>query len=521
MERKIGKSIAFLFILVLSSVLSFGLLETATAPTVSLADPPPADFAYEIPWYEIIPVQAAWNPDMNIDKDTIGDGVLDLVAGKPIAVIVSAPNDVGETLELRVTSGESTDYLYADVFDYGIAVFYLTLYNDEAGGETERGVTFRVNGVTDGDGLSVSVDQVEAVVRTTRDLRLFWGVMEEAKGKYTVPTESEFIAFVDKSAAFINKTYSVKNITSGKLLGGYIKKQSTMRKDCIKAGIEALENGYEVGVSVVNQDYFSNYRGIEDAVGVSFGPNNEGVIAAYNYPTVAAHEVAHTFWVYWGVPEAYLQYYPYGPWTSGVCPEDREWRTGYDFMGCAVEGTTELAWVKSEGTYNILFAKLHDPAVDPEIVIVSGIVSSSGDSIERPFPWSTVPNGTASYVTPGDYAIRFVDEDDNPLGDDVSFSVSYFMSINKGVAIGEGLGTVATDEASFVFAVAVPEQEYSAIQVIDNRDPLDPVVIDEVNKNEIVGPDYEPIDWGPWILLAIIVVIIVVSAIGIYLLYRK
>ena len=190
-------------------------------------------------------------------------------------------------------------------------------------------------------------------------------------------------------------------------------------------------------------------------------------------------------------------------------------------MGSAVEGTTELAWVNSTGTYNVLFEQLSDPAVDPEIVIVSGTFSNSGDSFDMPFAWSTVPNGTASYVTPGDYAIRFIDEDDNPLGDDVSFGVYYFMSISKGLAIGEGLGTVATDEASFVFAVAAPEQEYAAIQVIDNRDPLNPVVVKEVNKGQLVGPDYEPIDWLFWILIAAIVVIIIVSVIVIFLLYRK
>jgi hypothetical protein len=146
-------------------------------------------------------------------------------------------------------------------------------------------------------------------------------------------------------------------------------------------------------------------------------------------------------------------------------------------MGCAPYQTLDYTWVNNDKTYQQLFNKLANPTVDPEVLIVSGIISSAG--FEKPIEWSTVEHGILSDVVPGDYAVRFEDINGMPIGEDISFAAEPIASINKGVAVGQdtpntgNMGTVQTDEAAFIFAVQYPS-ETAQVQILDKSTPDQP-----------------------------------------------
>ena len=169
----------------------------AVAATVApISNPPPADFKHNLLPYTIYPIQAAWESD----KD--GDGIIDLVSGKPVAVLVNAPDYVGAPLELLGDGNWLADATWAS---NGIAAFYMTLDN------TAYGVSVR--------NVQLSVNQEEGIigtprtvtVRNTRDLALYWGHMQDAHG-YTVPTQTQFEDFINVSSGFIESVYPVKTV---------------------------------------------------------------------------------------------------------------------------------------------------------------------------------------------------------------------------------------------------------------------------------------------------------------------
>lgn len=254
--------------------------------------------------------------------------------------------------------------------------------------------------------------------------------------------------------------------------------------------------------------------------GISYGPSVKGVIVCNGYPTAAAHEVGHVFDLYFGEDEQYQSNPLYGDEASGIDITAGDWRWGYDFMGVAFFDTTEYTWVNSEPTYNTLFSALAEDLADPEVVIVSGIFSDSGNTFEMPVDWIKLQNGTISNVPSGDYAIRFIDNNNNTLGTDVSFDVQYFVSIDPGVVFGvavpnTGVGTIATDEAGFIFAVVVPMVQPKAVLVLDNSDPLAPErVVVEVPWSNIKDPDSDWLsEYGLYLAIAAVGAVVVVGVV--------
>ena len=439
MEKKSVKISTFLYILVLCfSFLSVGLFALGSAENVIiLNNPPPQNFEFNVGINEAnCPTQSAWCTHRLMDPAPL-QYPSEIVAEKPIAVIVNTAKTQGYNLILKVEhldTGQTDDFSTL-VDATGLAVFTLIL-------NITGDYTFSIP-----DLLSLGVVPIPVSVVDTRPLNLYWGVMQpHNKNVYTVPGAQDWLDHVSTSSIFLEKVYPTNEVYDSFDEGNLdytqveVKIKKNIYSDCVKVGTDALAKGYEIGIAVADQNYFI-YREMPGAAGVSFGPSCEGVIVANKYPTAAAHEVGHIFVLYWTTLENYDLYPPYGSTASGLDPEAETWRTGYDFMGAAAYDTTSYSWTNNTSSYNHLFTKLSDPKYDPEIAIVSGIFSKDGIPLEITERWAMVKDGIISNPPSGDYLIRFVDNSNNAIGNDTSFAISYFMSVNKGFTIDQPILT--------------------------------------------------------------------------------
>jgi hypothetical protein len=235
--------------------------------------------------------------------------------------------------------------------------------------------------------------------------------------------------------------------------------------------------GSAIGVAIVPPEYFT-YHGFEGAAGVSFGPSVKGVIAVDGYWTVPAHEIAHTFGLYYGTPEEYVR--PGNPFlASGANSEAGEWENGYSFMSIADYRSTANTWVNSSSTYEFLFNKTRIIQDDPEILLVSGIVKNDTDpaTVEFPYDWIHMHDGFADTITPGNYSLNFIGSGDVPAP--ISFGLSFNLQISIPgepnedwtpiVGFGDG---VDSNETGFNFAIPYPPENVEAIQVLDSEGTL-------------------------------------------------
>jgi uncharacterized repeat protein (TIGR02543 family) len=474
--------------------------------TAPLSNLPPGEMTYSVPPFKVVPVQAAWNPLKNNDQ------IIDLVAGKPTAVLVNLTG-VSSSVTLRLTFTETPPsspplpspvdkvVTAVDLAANSIVSFYPILLDTTS----TRTVTISVSSSP-----GPAIDSTTVTVRKTNDLSLYYGFMHKSSGAYPDPISSTYIETVTKSNEFINSTYPVKtvlantpSITSSQQIGG----SNSIAKDCAAVAAKALTNKRAIGVAVTTSDYFSSF-GKSGYVGVSYGPNCKGVIVAENYWTAASHEVGHTFNLYVKpTPEEYQSYPLYGQNASGVSPVTGQWRKGQDFMGAAPYRSLDNTWVNSAGTYNPLFNALTLTLNDPEIVIVSGIFHTDTDTLELPFAWSRLEEGTPSQIVTGDYALKLIGDYGSQT---VDFDVQFGFTASVGVTVGKNRpadegGLIDTNEAPFCFAAVLPAGT-TEIQILDKTNPQQPegVVKGTVEASEIVNigvteahftdSDYNPIN---------------------------
>jgi uncharacterized repeat protein (TIGR02543 family) len=468
----------------------------------------PGEMTYSVPPFKVVPVQAAWNPDKNNDQ------TIDLVAGKPTAVLVNLAG-VSSDVTLQLTFAEtppSSPPLPSPV-DKGVTATDLaansivSFYPIVLDTTSTRTVTISVSYVA---GTGTTIDSTTVTVRKTNDLSLYYGFMHKSGGGYLDPSSSNYTETVTKSNEFITSVYPVKtvlanapSITSSQQIGG----SNSMAKDCAAVAAKALTNKRAIGVAVTTSGYFSGF-GKSGYVGVSYGPNCKGVIVAENYWTAASHEVGHTFNLYVKpTPEEYESYPLYGQKASGVSPGTGQWRAGQDFMGAAPYRSLDNTWVNSAGTYNPLFNALTLTLNDPEIVIVSGIFHRDTDTLELPFAWSRLEQGTPSQIVTGDYALKLIGDYGSQT---VNFDVQFGFTASVGVTVGKNRptdegGLIDTDEAPFCFAAVLPAGT-AEIQILDKTNPQQPegVLKGTVEASEIVNvgvteayftdSDYNPIN---------------------------
>jgi hypothetical protein len=435
-----------------------------------LSSPPPG-LSINIPPLKPIPVQASLDVDIN------NDGRLDLVLGKPTVILVNlaglaegVPINVSVEFEGKIYSRD----VQLPTEPSNIISFYSAtnpIVPSIAGNEQITGI-YQVSG-----GAPVALTPTNVTVKDTIGLSLYYAAL--TKSNYGNPTT--FDATMQNSLDFINATYPVKNVTAtkasqsiaGSKPGTTRDPYAGMLKDAQAVAQQAqlAMGGSAVGVAIAPNvtglpDYFT-YHGFPGAAGISFGPAVKGVIALDGYWTVPAHEVAHTFGLYYGVPEEYvLPGHPFS--ASGVCYSTGAWRTGYSFMSVAQLRTTELTWVNTTSTFEYLFNKTRVIPNDPNILLVNGIIYKDG-TVEFPLDWVHMQDGTPDTLVPGDYLLKFV-KADGTTSYQISFGVSFNWQIDyPGVSMnGE---KVTTNEAGFSFAINYPPQEIVKIQVVKSTDP--------------------------------------------------
>ena len=443
---------------------------------------PPPDLDYSIPPLQPVPVQASFDVDVN------DDGRWDLVLEKPIVVLVNmtgaegVPFVSGDSIQVSV---EFEAQVYSVTVDGGdLATSYIIAFYSatdpitpsSAGDKIITGI-YQVNG-----GSPVSLTTTYVTVKDTVGLSLYYAPLSKSKS-YGSPDFSAFDDMMQNSVDFIEATYPVGSVTaigdSGQAIAGSKSGSGRdpyagMLKDCQAVAQQAqiLMSGSAIGVAVapgdLNSGYF-DYHGFPGAVGVSFGPAVKGVIALEGYYTVPAHEVAHTFGLYYGVPEEY--YYSPTFTGSGVNVGTGDLRVGYSFMSVADYGTTgeALTWVNTDTTFEYLFRKTVVIPDDPEVLLVNGIIYEDG-TVEFPLDWVHIQEGTPDTVTPGDYLLRYVEEDGNTILGEVSFDASFSMQPSypdeNGILIAGP--SIEYDQAGFSFATPYPPEGTQYVQVIDS-----------------------------------------------------
>jgi hypothetical protein len=433
---------------------------------------PPPDQSYSIPPLQPIPVQAAWDVDIN------DDGRLDLVLDKPTAIVVNLtgptfPADSSVTVSVAFEGNVYYTNVQGNDLSTNPVVSYYPISPSFTGDKEITGI-YQVDG-----GAQVSLTTTDVTVKDTISLSLYFAPLSK-KRSYDLPTNPT--EMMENSQEFIDATYPVKSVTAilgqsidGSRSGSKRDPYSGMLADIQAVAQQAQLNmgGSAIGVAIVPPEYFA-YHGFPGAAGVSFGPAVKGVIAVDGYWTVPAHEIAHTFGLYYGVPEEYVL--PGNPFlASGVNSEAGEWENGYSFMSIADYRSTSSTWVNSSSTYEFLFSKTRMVQTDPEILLVSGVVKNDTVTrVEFPYDWIRMHDGFADTITPGDYSLNFIGSGDIPAP--ISFGLSFNMQIsipaepNEGPTpiVGYGDG-VESNETGFSFAIPYPPENVEAIQVLDNK----------------------------------------------------
>jgi len=440
---------------------------------------PPPDFNYSIPPLQPVPVQASFDVDVN------DDGRWDLVLGKPVVVFVNmtgaegAPFDSGDTIQVSV---EFEAQVYSVTVDgdtlatsYVIAFYSAddAIVPSSAGDQTITGM-YQVN-----EDAPIALSTTYVTVKDTVELSLCYASL--SKSSYGSPSSIDFDNMVQNSVDFINATYPVRNVTvtvSDQTIAGG---RSGSRRDPYKGMLQDAQAAAQlaklslgasaIGVAVAPGDLSSgyfDYHGFPGAVGVSFGPAVKGVIALENYYTVPAHEIAHTFGLYYAEPEEY--YISPTVTGSGVYFSSGEFRAGYSFMSYAASGTTgeDATWVNTDTTFEYIFSKTVVIPNDPEVLLVNGIIYENG-TVEFPLDWIRMENGTPDTLTPGNYALRYVDETGTMILGEVSFDASF--TIQTSVPDENGILQIVeinNTQAGFSFATPYPPAGTKYVQVIDS-----------------------------------------------------
>ena len=508
-----------------TTVLTLGLISgdavsvvfnNALIPPVEFAKPagdgdstPPSTNSYNIPCLRAVPVQSSWDPD--IEPDT----AIDLVMGKPIKIMVNL-------VDLLATKGGPIDPA-SSAGSVSVSVTSADGFFNTPLGAMRSGVDINTNSVIIFDmdppstlgpytitckitvaGTTYSETTTLVSVKETSELALYYTHLSRS-GDYGTETEAAFNAMLTNTRDFVKAVYPVPQLaildsgTTSIAGAAYEANYVGMLKDCQKIAIEArlkfpnIPNviGVAIGPYQSKTSNYFKYHGAvsggKTAVGVSFGPGVKGVVVSDGYYTTAAHEIAHTFGLYYGVPEQYTICNPGAP-ASGFWIEKNEWRNGYDFMGLSPYQSTTSMWVSSDTTFEPNFRSLKITG-DPQMIIVNGIIYDNG-VVDLPFSWYSMPYGTPDAVPEGRYALRFT----LASGETVvtTFEASTWMHLDPGIEVGEdlqadysGFGRIPLNFAGFAFATYYPPGTVN-IELLDTEKPQGEQVIKTINPASVV-----------------------------------
>lgn len=465
---------------------------------------------YNMPSRVAVPVQVSWNPNIDANQE------LDLIKDKPVKIMVNLADllttsnplnrilGTNEKVKIDLACAPNTGFFtsysvdrpQSDIAAANIYIFSIPTPNN-VGHYTITCTTTLVH--VDGTTEPISTLDTLVKVRETSPLCLYYSHLSLANYG-TEPHGSPGDAFdlMVGTSDFVKAVYPVPYVTvlsdtAG--LAGQTRQDTPSQYygiylDCLLIEREAKahfwDSPYVVGVAVGpdlrSGGGYTNYfkyngavSGNKVAVGVSFGRAVKGVVVSDGYYPAVAHEIAHTFGLYRGVPEQYTQYNP-GALANGYWVEHNEWRSGYDFMGLSTYKSTATTWTSTTTTFNPLFAEFKTTA-DPQIILVSGAITKDNTLLDIPYDWMKLPYGVPDTVPTGDYAIKFTLIGGGTA--EISFDAQFIMHLDPGIEMGEdlpndfaGFGDVPISFAPFAFAA-----EYPA-----NTDPTQ--VIEVVKKTQ-------------------------------------
>ena len=495
---------------------------TFAKPVPPVEDSSPLD--YGLPSLCAVPVQSTWDPHIDADDS------IDLVMGKPMKIMVSLADLITDSTvdpnAVVLVSLVSLDGFFSTPLadeerivseinpDECVIIFDAETPSTAA--EYTITCTITVNGnMYHTEDTPVSVKETSPLSLYYIPLKAGYEVDGTPMEDYGTLDSNAFNAMVGESSEFVEAVYPVPTVAvktplddaSMALDEASVEGNPTepnwygMYKDCLKAAGLAKQQFPQtsnvIGVGVApftgKRDNYFFYHGAvsggKHAVGVSFGPSTKGVVALEGYYTAVAHEIGHTFDLYYGEPEQYELFNPGKP-ANGFNVTGLEWRSSYDFMGLAPLQSTTTVWVTADFTFQNIFSSLKS-ANDPEIIFVSGIITEdeNGEYLEMPLDWFSMPYGTPDTIPEGQYALRFNLADGTTV--ETSFEASTTMHICPGIEAGEdiqedypGLGEIPLDFAGFAFATTYPEDTIS-IDVLDTNNTEDPV-IETIYPDEVV-----------------------------------
>ncbi|MFX0094440.1 MAG: hypothetical protein ACFFBD_22070 [Candidatus Hodarchaeota archaeon] len=452
---------------------------------ISLDSAPPANLDYNLADMTPTFAQSAWSTDIN------GDGRIDLVYGKPAAVMVnfteSVSSDVLVSLNFLGDSYGPITKNVAELASNSVFSFY-PIVPDVVGDATLTG-SYSVIG-----GGSGSLTSVDVTIKETTGPPIAYSYLYRVDRKgnptdYESVSLNDFLATVGNSTSLINTTYPVSSLVTDESYVGIEGAKAGGRRDPFKGLLEdALAvsqdaqlrmGGTAIGIGIGPNnsgidDYFA-YHGFDGAAGISFGPSVKGVLILDGYYGGSAHEVAHTYGLYYGMPEEYQLYPLYGTITSGVHVETGEWMTGYDIMGAVAYETLEDTWIDSD-TFAQLFTALANNPEDPMVLLASGIINSNG-TVEFPNTWYSFETGyPESELIPGDYSLILVLENGTEI--ETSFDAQFQVQIGGYPSVQIGTDGQQTQQVSHLPYLTIQERwkcKSGTIQAMNKLELLMPV----------------------------------------------
>jgi len=460
-------------------------------------DSQPAASTYDMPGLKAVPVQVSWDPDIEPigTYDLVKDRQMKIMVNLVDLLTMSPPLELADSVTVTVACDPAGLFdtvskvtTGADISSNGVTLF-------DVDTPSATGLYTIICSITKSDGTVINGIPTPVKVRETSPLSLYYSHLYRP-ADYGTESLADYESMREKTLSFVEAVYPVPEVTFASNANGFEGQvvQSNylgILKDCQKIETEAKlslkDSPNVIGVAIVpytsSKDNYFAYHGAvskgKSAIGVSFGPAVKGVAVADGYYSTVAHEIGHTFGLYYGEPEQYVLYNPGAP-ANGFWVEQNEWRSGYDFMGISTYQSTTSTWVSTDTTFEPLFANLN-MTDDPPLILVNGIIWNDG-TVDFPDEWYTLPSGIPDTVPPGDYAIRFTLIGGETV--DISFAAQFFVNVDPGVEIGEdligdftGFGTIPLDFAGFAFATEYPL----------DTDPNADIEVVDLTTNQVIG----------------------------------
>jgi outer membrane protein assembly factor BamB len=475
---------------------------------------------YNIPCLRAVPVQSSWDPNFKAPGWT-----MELVKDKPMKILVN----LTDALTSNLISPDSTPITISLSFPQP------SLFADSITAGTTGNIVKNVNNITiintnppsvpfgtypiqcdiykGSSTTSISTTITQVTVKETPGLSLYYLALSRAEyGSETI--DPGLTTMRQNCDPFVNSVFPVPSVVSdyNKTTNiGHAKTdtdpvyqndpKAAMLIDCQLAELQAqLAFGNEkpstIGVAIgpyqsAQNNYFKYHgatAGGKTAVGVSFGSSTKGVVVMDGYYSAVAHEIGHTFGIYYPGLEQYDSFNP-GISTSGYSPAENKWRFGTDIMGLSPLRSTTSIWVNSATTYVPILNQLKVPN-DPQTLLVNGIIFKD-DTFVQAFNWYSVPYGTPDTVPTGRFGIRFTT---NTGTVETRFDAPFSMNLDPGIEMGQdlptdfsGFGVIPTNFAGFAFAVAYPVGTIN-IELVDHSPPEGkPEVIKTISPQEVVS----------------------------------